>query len=73
MMREFFEALIMFIGVLVFLLVISFLLSWPVMWLWNNALVGAIAGVNEVGWAQAWGILVLSTFLFKSTSSTKKD
>ena len=51
---------------------LSFLLSWPVMWLWNNALVGAINGVNEVSWLQAWGISVLSGILFKTTVSTSK-
>lgn len=72
-MSDFFEALIMFVGVIGVLLFVSFLLSWPVMWLWNNALVGAIVGVNEVGWVQAWGILILSSFLFKSTSTSKKE
>jgi uncharacterized membrane protein YkgB len=51
---------------------LSFLLSWPVMWLWNNALVGAVIGVNEVSWLQAWGISVLSGILFKTTVSTSK-
>ena len=51
---------------------LSFLLSWPVMWLWNNALVGAVVGVNEVSWVQAWGISVLSGILFKTTVSNSK-
>ena len=51
---------------------LSFLLSWPVMWLWNNALVGAVIGVNEVSWLQAWGISVLFGLLFKSNVSTSK-
>ena len=51
---------------------LSFLLSWPVMWLWNNALVGAVVGVNEVSWVQAWGISVLFEILFKSNVSTSK-
>ena len=50
----------------------SFLLSWPVWWLWNNALVGAITGVNEVTWLQAWGISLLCAFLFK-TNVTKSE
>jgi hypothetical protein len=54
------------------LVFISFLLSWPVMWLWNNALVGAINGVNEVSWVQAWGISTLSGILFKTTVSNSK-
>ena len=62
-------AAIVGIATIVFL---SFLLSWPVMWLWNNALVGAVVGVNEVSWVQAWGISVLSGILFKTTVSTSK-
>jgi hypothetical protein len=57
---------------LVGLMALSFLLSWPVMWLWNNALVGAVVGVNEVSWLQAWGISVLCGFLVKSNVSTSK-
>jgi hypothetical protein len=50
-------------------LVLSFLLSWPVYMLWNGCLVGAIAGISEVTWLQAWGLTVLSGFLFKSNVS----
>jgi hypothetical protein len=46
------------------------LYSLPVMWLWNLCLVGAIAGVQPIGWLQAWGIMVLCGFLFKSTMSS---
>ena len=53
------------------LLALSFLLSWPVYMLWNGCLVGAIAGVSEVTWLQAWGLTVLCGFLFKSNVSTK--
>ena len=57
------------IGLIVF---ISFVLSWPVFMLWNGCLVGAIAGVAEVTWLQAWGLTVLCGFLFKSTSASSK-
>jgi hypothetical protein len=55
------------------LLFLSFLLSWPVYMLWNGCFVGAIDGVNEVTWLQAWGLSILFSFLFKpnSTSNTK--
>ena len=55
------------------LLLLSFLLSWPVYMLWNGCLVGAVAGVSEVTWLQAWGLTVLCGFLFKTTnvSNTK--
>jgi len=48
------------------LVVLSFLLSWPVYMLWNGCLVGAVAGVTEVTWLQAWGLSILCGFLFKS-------
>jgi len=57
---------------LVALLFISFLLSWPVYMLWNGCLVGAVAGVAEVTWLQAWGLSILCGFLFKPHSVTSK-
>ena len=54
------------------LLLLSFLLSWPVYMLWNGCLVGAVTGVNEVSWLQAWGIAVLSGLLFNTTVDAKK-
>jgi len=53
------------------LLLLSFLLSWPVYMLWKGCLVGAIVGVNEVTWLQAWGITILCGFLFKTNMSKK--
>ena len=52
------------------LLLLSFLLSWPVYMLWNGCLVGAVAGVTTITWLQAWGITVLCSFLFKSSTHT---
>jgi hypothetical protein len=56
------------IGGIAGLLLLSFLLSWPVYMLWNGCLVGAVAGVSEVTWLQAWGITVLCGFLFKTST-----
>jgi energy-coupling factor transporter transmembrane protein EcfT len=56
------------IGLVLF---ISFLISWPVMMLWNGCLVGAIDSVKEIGWLQSWGISILFGLLFKSTPTTK--
>lgn len=60
------------ITTLVALGLISFLLSWPVMMLWNGCLVPAVDGTKEVSWLQAWGIQVLFGVLFKSGSHTSK-
>jgi hypothetical protein len=60
--------------VLTLVVIVGLVLSFPVMLLWNGCLVGAITGVNEITWLQAWGILVLFGLLFKSsdTSVSKK-
>jgi len=57
---------------IIFLIFLSFLLSWPVYMLWNGCLVDAVEGVKEVTWLQAWGINFLCGILFKP-SSVKKD
>jgi len=70
------EKVIVVIGAVVVgiagVLLLSFLLSWPVYMLWNGCLVGAVAGVAQITWLQAWGLTVLCGFLFKSTSTTSK-
>ena len=68
-----FEILIAVIGGIAFLVCLSLLLSLPVYFLWNGCLVGAVDGVKEVTWLQAWGLMILSSFLFKTTVNTKKD
>jgi hypothetical protein len=54
------------------LVLVSFLLSWPVYMLWNGCLVDAVAGVSEVTWLQAWGLTILCGFLFKTTVNSKE-
>jgi hypothetical protein len=61
------------VGVIAAALFLSFLLSWPVMMLWNGCFVGAIDGVREVTWLQAWGLQFLFAILFKTSITTKKD
>lgn len=53
-------------GVLTLFVFLGFLLSWPVMMLWNGCLVPAIKNFVEISWLQAWGISVLCSILFKS-------
>lgn len=60
------------LAVIATLLFLSFLLSWPVMMLWNGCLVGAIDGVREIGWLQAWGIQFMVNCMFRA-SLTKKS
>lgn len=68
-MSELIGKIVMAVGLVVG---ISFLLSWPVYMLWNGCLVDAVEGVKEVTWLQAWGIMLLSGFLFKNTNVSSK-
>ena len=44
----------------VFLVVLlSFILSYPVMLLWNGCLVDAVSVVKPITWLQAWGLTIL--------------
>lgn len=66
-----FELTITALGSITFLVLLSLLFSLPVFYLWNGCLVGAITGVNEVTWLQAWGLNILAGFLFKTTVTNK--
>ncbi len=55
---------------IVAIVVLGLILSLPVMWLWNACLVAAIPGIKEIGWLQAWGIMILCGMLFKNSSSS---
>jgi hypothetical protein len=57
---------------LLFVIAVSFVLSWPVMALWNGCLIGAVDGVHEITWMQGWGISILCGILFKTDVSTNK-
>ena len=72
-MEKFIAAIALTIGGIALIAVIGLLFSLPVMWLWNVALVPAIPGLLEIGWLQAWGILILCGFLFKPINTSKND
>jgi hypothetical protein len=65
------EKLGIFVAPLGMLVLTAVLLAWPTMWLWNNALIGAIDGINPIGFWQAMGITFLSNGFFKGTSNSK--
>ena len=71
-MQYFIGVITTFIGLIAISLLLSFLLAWPVMELWNQCLVPAVEGVKEIGWLQAWGLQFLVVMLFR-ISATKKD
>jgi len=58
--------------VVLILLLASMLFAFPVMWLWNW-LMPDIFGLTTITLWQAWGLNVLSGFLFKSSNITKKE
>jgi hypothetical protein len=57
------------IGGLALIVLLSFLMSWPVYMLWNGSLVGAVDGGHTIDWTTAWGISLLCGLLFKSHTS----
>jgi hypothetical protein len=70
-MSNFITSLIAVIGAVAVALAIGFLMSWPVMMLWNGCLVDAVSVVKPIGWLQAYGITILAALLFKSSVTTK--
>lgn len=52
-------------------IILSFLLSYPVMLLWNYCLVPAIPALAEVGWLQMWGICVMLNLIFGTKVNAK--
>jgi hypothetical protein len=72
-MNQITVALGTFVGSILALVLVSLLLAWPVMMLWNGCLVPAVEGVQKIEWLQAWGIQFLFGILFKTRISRKKD
>ena len=60
-------ALVIGLALIVFL---SFLLSLPVMLLWD-AVIPSIFGLKEITWLQAWGLNLLCGLLFKNNTVKK--
>lgn len=54
-------------GVLALAVGFSALYAWPVQLLWNGVAVHAVDGLHKLSFLQAWGLTLLSSFLFKSS------
>jgi hypothetical protein len=67
-MKNSFEAIAAFLGMIAIVIV---LLGYPLMLLWNW-LMPVIFGLPEITFWQAIGLNLLSTVLFKSTTTIKK-
>jgi L-lactate permease len=62
------------ITVVLTILIVSAIFAWPIQMLWNYCLVGAVNGVNPIGFWQALGLLILFTLLFTpKTTQINKD
>ena len=55
------------LGAILVVVVFSIFMAFPIMWLWNYALVPAIDGVNSINVLQALCLMFLSSILFKTT------
>jgi|TARA_R110002126_G_scaffold42627_1_gene122808 hypothetical protein len=66
------EKLGVFFAAIGMIIVIAVLMAWPTQWLWNNALIGAIDGLNPIGFWQALGINVLCGILFRNSTTSSK-
>jgi hypothetical protein len=72
-MSKLFGYLIIGVGFVALVIGLSALMALPFMWLWNG-LMPDIFGLKSLSFMQAWGLLILSSFLFKNSSiSSKKD
>ena len=68
-MKSSFETFAAFLGLIAIVIVI---LGYPLMLLWNW-LMPVIFGLPEITFWQAIGLNLISTILFKSTTTIKKD
>jgi hypothetical protein len=57
------------LGAFGLILLTAVILAWPTQLLWNYSLVGAVNGINPIGFWQALGINFLFGILFKNSSS----
>lgn len=70
------EVLSKIIGAIVLMLaiglVVALFISLPVMWLWD-AVMPDLFGLKTITWTQALWLSLLCSFLFKSSTTSKKD
>jgi len=58
------------VGLIALSLILAALFAYPVMWLWNGCLVGTVDGIHPItSFWQSFGIMLLCSILFKSSSS----
>ncbi len=70
-MKNVTEIIFMVLGLALLGLAFGMLFAFPVKWLWNW-LMPDLFGLKTIDVFQAWGLSVLCSFLFKSTSVSSK-
>lgn len=60
-----------FVVLVIISVIFQLFLAWPLMLIWNIALVPAIDGVHQIDWIQAWLIMMFVRVLFKTELSFK--
>lgn len=58
---------LVFIAIIASIL-LGILFAWPIQWLWNNALVGSVNGINPITFWEAYGIFLLINLIKPSHS-----
>ena len=53
------ETILKGVGFVVIAILASMILAYPMMILWNQCLIPAVPGLQEVNWLQMWGIGIL--------------
>jgi hypothetical protein len=71
-MEEFINIVTKLLTFIILVSIITIIFAWPVQWLWNNSLVGAIDGINKISFNQALGINILFSLLLGSKNSNSK-
>jgi len=70
-MEKIILGLVFVAGFLAVSFIVSLAMAFPVMLLWNW-LMPVIFGLTSIGYWQAFGLMILSTLLFKSSVSSSK-
>lgn len=66
------EAFIALVTVLIVVVLVALLMAFPVMWLWNYAMV-SVFGLPTIGFGQALALNVLSGIFFRTTTSSSNN
>jgi hypothetical protein len=66
------EKLGLVLGAFGLILLTAIIMAWPTQLLWNYSFVGAVNGINPIGFWQALGINFLFGILFKNSNSNSK-